>query len=173
MSEKTQSDRWKHLQGWLTIKDETAFRKFADEYRAMLSECHPNVEWYPVLPAAFPVLLQPILVYVDGKPVSLTSMLGVNDAVQFLNRIGLSVSHATLPSQDEFNKSMAANVLSIVEILISKGVVTQELYERKLQGNSATVDQWKSQDAATRNNIARAVEGSGPVLGQFYPKEDE
>lgn len=174
MEEQKQPTKWDHILGWVTIRDETGFRAFADEYRKMLEEKHAGVEWHPVMPGSYPVLLQPILFFHEHKPFSITVILTVDDAVRFLNKLGLTVTRPTGANQDAFNHAMSANVLSLVEILISKGLVSEKDYTRKLQANSATVDQWKKQDTETRSNITKAIEGAGPVLDGFYPtKSDE
>lgn len=172
--EKTKTaDKWAHLKGWITIRDETAFRKFADEYSKMIAELHPNAIWHPAMPDRYPVLMQPVFLPNPNGPVSFTAVLGVNDAVTFLHNLGLQVVRPQKNMQDEFNRSMAANVLSLVEVMISKGMIAEDSYTRKLQANLATVDQWNAQDTDTRKRIAKAVDGSGPVLDGFYPKQDE
>lgn len=74
-------------------------------------------------------------------------------------------------SNREFAKHVSATQLTIVSILLDKGLVTTEDYARKFTANMAVVDRWESRQD-DRARIAKAVDAAPLVMPPDAPKEE-
>jgi len=72
------------------------------------------------------------------------------------------------PNQGETNKHVAATLLSVVQVLLDKRLITAEAFEAKMQANLAAVDGFKTEHQAT---IASLVDPTH-MLGGLLPEPD-
>lgn len=162
---------------WTLVKNEpelVKYRQAFEQLPGMPRAFHGR--WSPP-PARYPVLVSsiPVRCLDDDGSKLLSAYVYPEDATRLLAAAKPAAAKPVgpWPEQNDFNRFVAAHLMTLVSLLERNRLVTQENYERHLTANTAVVDRYIAADAAARRALMAAAQpGEESVLPGLMPERE-
>lgn len=158
---------------WTLIKSNEEYQDYCGKIAASYGY-DPDHSW-AVVPKELPCLADIVRLHGTIK----FAYVYLSDAKELLVAAGFKFlsdeaasepAASAAPTQGDFNNHVAAQLVTLLNIMIEKDLVTEEAYERKLTANLAMVERYAVSDRA---KIIKAVPGAGTVLDNLLGMKPE